>query len=145
MGRSVGHVPREWLIYLCDVAGTRVRFDGEDAEVGDASVSPDDRTSDTELTADGSWSRRFGVALIVIVAIGVVTRLLFVFGWTWGAPLHGDPGFYQQTAASLANGNGYVHQFLARGPLVPTALHPPVFTSVLAALRLATDDPRPRP
>ena len=122
------------MIYLCDVAGVRVRVDGEDPEVGDASVSRDDRTSDTELTAGGSWFRRFGVALIVIVAIGVVTRLLFVFGWTWGAPLHGDPGFYQQTAARLANGNGYVHQFLETGPLVPTALHPPVFTSVLATL-----------
>ena len=122
------------MIYLCDVAGVRVRVDSEDPEVGNAFVSPVDRTCDTELTADGSWSRRFGVALIVIVAIGIVTRLLFVFGWTWGAPLHGDPGFFQQTAASLANGKGYAHQFLETGPLVPTASFPPVFTSVLAAL-----------
>ena len=116
------------------VAGVRVRADREDTQVGDVSVSPDDRISDTELTADNSWFRRFGVALIVIVAIGVVTRVLFVFGWTWGAPLHGDPLFYQQTAARLANGNGYVDQLLGRGPLAPTAEHPPVFTLVLAAL-----------
>ncbi len=81
-------------------------------------------------------TRRFGLALIAIVVLGVSVRLLFVFGWTWGVPLHGDPLFFQQTAARVANGNGYVDQFLGKGPLVPTAEHPPVFTFILAALDL---------
>jgi 4-amino-4-deoxy-L-arabinose transferase-like glycosyltransferase len=71
------------------------------------------------------------------VAIGIVARLLFVFGWTWGVPIHGgDPLFFQQTAAQIAHGNGYVGRFLGKGPLVPTAGHPPAFSFVLAALDL---------
>jgi hypothetical protein len=44
--------------------------------------------------------------------------------------------FFQQTAAGLADGHGYVTHFLGRGPLVPTAEHPPVFSLVLAGLDL---------
>jgi hypothetical protein len=81
-------------------------------------------------------SRRFAWALGGIVAIGLLLRVLFIAGWTWGAPLHGDPLFFQQSAAHLAQGKGYVDQFLGRGPLVPTAEHPPAFSFLLAGLDL---------
>ena len=115
------------------MAGVRGRTDSEDLVLPDPA---DDRTSDAGMVAGDSVTRRFGLALIAIVVLGVSVRLLFVFGWTWGVPLHGDPLFFQQTAARVANGNGYVDQFLGKGPLVPTAEHPPVLTFILAALDL---------
>ncbi len=42
--------------------------------------------------------------------------------------------FFQQSAAKLAQGKGYVDQFLGRGPLVPTAEHPPALSFLLAGL-----------
>lgn len=79
-------------------------------------------------------ARWFGWALGGIVIVGVVARLLFIAGWTWGAPVHGDPLFFQQSAANIAHGNGYVDQLLGKGPLVPTAEHPPAFSFLLAGL-----------
>ncbi|MGH9080413.1 MAG: ArnT family glycosyltransferase [Acidimicrobiales bacterium] len=66
--------------------------------------------------------------------IGIVMRIIYAIEWQDGIPLHGDPLFFQQTAAQLAHGNGYTTQFLGRGPPVATALHPPVFSIVLALL-----------
>jgi len=87
--------------------------------------------------SEGGGSRRFAWYLGGIVVIGVVARILFIAGWTWGAPLHGgDPLFFQQSAAHLINGKGYVDQFLGKGPLVPTAEHPPAFSFLLAGLDL---------
>ena len=48
--------------------------------------------------------------------------------------LQGDPLFFQQTAAQLAHGNGYVEPYLGHGPRVATALHPPGFPIVLTFL-----------
>ncbi len=87
-------------------------------------------------TARHDGSQRFGWALGGIVFIGIVARILFIAGWTWGAPLHGDPLFFQQSAAHIAGGKGYVDRFLGKGPLVPTAVHPPAFSFVLAGLDL---------
>ncbi|MHB1530528.1 MAG: ArnT family glycosyltransferase [Acidiferrobacteraceae bacterium] len=92
-----------------------------------------------QALVDGSGiikSRQFGVALTAIVILGIVARIFFVLGWTVGAPLHGDPLFFQQSAARIANGQGYVDRFLGKGALVPTAEHPPVFSFVLAGLDL---------
>ncbi len=87
--------------------------------------------------SEGGGSHRFAWYLGGIVVIGVVARILFVAGWTWGAPVHGgDPLFFQQSAAHIANGKGYVDQFLGNGPLVPTAEHPPAFSFLLAGLDL---------
>jgi Dolichyl-phosphate-mannose-protein mannosyltransferase len=81
-------------------------------------------------------SRRFAWALGGIVVIAIVARILFILGWTWGAPLHGDPLFFHQSAARIAQGKGYVDRFLGQGPLVPTAEHPPAFSFLLAGLDL---------
>ena len=117
------------------MAGVRWQSDSEaSGEVADR--RSDDGNPDPGLPLSGWSSRQFGLGLLAIVAIGVLARLFFVFVWTWGVPLHGDPAFYQQTAAHLAHGDGYVSQFLGKGPLVPTAVHPPVFALALAALDL---------
>ena len=81
-------------------------------------------------------SHKFAWALggIVVMAVGV--RILFIARWSWDMPVHGDPLFFQQSAAALANGKGYVDQFLGKGPLVPTAEHPPAFTFLLSGLDL---------
>ena len=79
-------------------------------------------------------SHRFAWALGGIVVVGIVARVLFIAGWSWGAPVHGDPLFFQQSATDIANGRGYVTQFLGKGPLVPTAEHPPAFSVLLAGL-----------
>jgi hypothetical protein len=81
-------------------------------------------------------SHRFAWALGGIVVIAIFVRILFILGWTWGAPLHGDPLFFQQSGAHVAQGKGYVDRFLGHGPLVPTAEHPPAFSFLLAGLDL---------
>jgi 4-amino-4-deoxy-L-arabinose transferase-like glycosyltransferase len=78
----------------------------------------------------------FYPTLSVLVILGIVFRVLYSVVWEDGTPLGGDPQFFQQTAASLARGDGYALPFLGRGNPVPTALHPPVFSMVLAALNL---------
>jgi 4-amino-4-deoxy-L-arabinose transferase-like glycosyltransferase len=84
----------------------------------------------------GTRAHRFALALGGIVVIGMCVRLLFIAGFTWGASLHGDPLFFQQSAAHLAQGRGYVDEFLGKRPFVPTAEHPPAFTFLLAGLDL---------
>jgi 4-amino-4-deoxy-L-arabinose transferase-like glycosyltransferase len=86
------------------------------------------------VTAWVEGSHRFAWALGGIVVIGIVARILFIVGWTWGAPLHGDPAFFQQTAAHIAQGKGYAQPLLGTGNLEPTAAHPPVFSALLAGL-----------
>jgi 4-amino-4-deoxy-L-arabinose transferase-like glycosyltransferase len=80
--------------------------------------------------------RGFNATLAGIVSLGVLVRILFILGWTIGAPLRGDPLFFQQAAVRIAHGHGYVNSFLEKGSLVPTAVHPPIFPVVLAALDL---------
>jgi 4-amino-4-deoxy-L-arabinose transferase-like glycosyltransferase len=87
-------------------------------------------------TPDRAGHRRFAWALGGIVCVGVVARLLFIAGWTWNERLSGDPLFYQQSAAHLAHGQGYVSHFFGQKALVPTAEHPPAFSSLLAVLDL---------
>jgi 4-amino-4-deoxy-L-arabinose transferase-like glycosyltransferase len=76
----------------------------------------------------------FVPALCALAVLGVVLRVLYAVVWEDGTSLVGDPSFFQQSAANLAHGSGYAMPFLGKGGPVPTALHPPVFPGVLAAL-----------
>jgi 4-amino-4-deoxy-L-arabinose transferase-like glycosyltransferase len=78
--------------------------------------------------------RWFGLGLTGLVVLGIAMRIVFAIVWQDGTPLSGDPLFYQQTAAQLVHGNGFVESYFGRGKPVATALHPPVFSVVLAAL-----------
>ena len=99
-----------------------------------ADTEPELKDSPGAEVSEGTIARRFGWYAGGIVVIGVVARLLFIARWTWGAPLHGDPLFFQQSAALIASGRGYVDQYLGKGPWVPTAEHPPAFSFLLAGL-----------
>ncbi len=101
-----------------------------------ADTEPELQHSANADLSEGGGSHRFAWYMGGIVVIGVVARILFIAGWTWSAPLHGDPLFYQQSAAHLTNGKGYVDGFLGNGHLVPTAEHPPAFSFLLAGLDL---------
>ena len=83
------------------------------------------------ISASPRW---FGLGLMVLVVVGIAMRIVFAIVWQEGKPLLGDPLFFQQTAAQIAHGNGYVAAFVARGKPVATATHPPGFSIVLAAL-----------
>ena len=100
-------------------------------------AEPESKASPGAGCTAGGPARHFVWYVGGIVVIGVVVRVLFIAGWTWGAPLHGDPLFFQQSAAQIANGKGYVDQLLGKGPFVPTAEHPPAFSFLLAGLDLA--------
>jgi 4-amino-4-deoxy-L-arabinose transferase-like glycosyltransferase len=85
----------------------------------------------------------FFPALSMFVVLGVTFRVLYSAIWEWGTALQGDPKWFQQTAASLARGEGIAAPFLGRGAPVPSAEHPPVFSMIMAVLdlfRLETAD-----
>jgi peptidoglycan/LPS O-acetylase OafA/YrhL len=78
--------------------------------------------------------RWFLPGLGAIVALAAAIRVAFAARWTFGRPLPGDASFFHGTAASIAGGRGY--SFASLVPphhLVPTAQHPPLFPTVLAA------------
>ena len=72
-----------------------------------------------------SWRGSFGVrwflpGLLAIVVLGIGIRVGFAVGWTFGKPLGGDALFFHQSAATLANGRGYLTKIPR---LVPTGAH----------------------
>ena len=74
----------------------------------------------------------FGFGLLALVVLGVAVRIASSFIWTDGGSLSGDPLFFQQAAANLAHGHGFAVPLFGHGAPVPTALHPPFFSFVLA-------------
>ena len=85
-------------------------------------------------------ARWFGPWLVVLTGAGIICRIVYSVVWQDGRPLHGDPLFYEQTANQLAHGHGYSSVFFGHGAPVPTALHPPLFSAVLAVLDLVGID-----
>ena len=88
------------------------------------------------MTAVGPSPRWFGFGLSVLTIVGIALRIAYAMEWQDGKALSGDPLFYQQAAAQLSKGHGYAVPFLGRGTPVPTALHPPLFSTVLALFNL---------
>ena len=82
-------------------------------------------------------SLRFWGLLAGIAFVAILARVLFIAIWAWNVPLHGDPLFFQQSAARLAQGQGYLNFSLINGTLQPTAVHPPAFSFLLAGLDVA--------
>jgi hypothetical protein len=78
--------------------------------------------------------RRFRVLLAGIVAGGGILRVWSVLAWQRGFELHGDQVFYHHQANALADGFGYVNPYALQGAgwLLPTAAHPPVYSTYLA-------------
>src|SRR5436309_16062598 len=77
----------------------------------------------------------FRVRLAAIVAGAVVLRLLYVLVLARHVPTAGDSQFFNAHANLVADGKGYIEPFVnaAYGISVPTAAHPPLYPTGLAA------------
>ena len=80
-------------------------------------------------------SRRFWFALGAITLGGLVLRVLYVWLVADDPDGFGDPLFYHLQANFLADGKGFSEPFLWKdtGRYVPTAVHPPLYSLVLAS------------
>src|SRR4051812_27891788 len=78
----------------------------------------------------------FRARLAAIVAGAVALRLLYVLVLARHVPMAGDSQFFNAEANLVADGKGYVEPFVeaAYGISVPTAAHPPLYPTLLAAL-----------
>lgn len=77
--------------------------------------------------------RTFWVAMVVIVAVGGGIRLWHLFNTKWDTPIAGDAKYYHEQANLLAEGKGYIDPFAyAEGVTRPSAVHPPLYPTVLA-------------
>jgi hypothetical protein len=85
-----------------------------------------------ELLPDGAGQRRFTTALLVIVLVGLVLRLAYVWFVWRDRELLGDPVFYHEAANLLADGKGFINPFAYRDGLsMESADHPPLYTLFL--------------
>src|SRR5215218_10036470 len=80
-------------------------------------------------------SRRFWFALGAITAVGLVLRVLYVWRVADDPDGFGDPLFYHLQANFLADGKGFSEPFTWKdtGRYIPTAVHPPLYSIVLAS------------
>jgi 4-amino-4-deoxy-L-arabinose transferase-like glycosyltransferase len=78
--------------------------------------------------------RRALVPLGLVAAGAFALRVVYVLVLATRNPDGGDPLYYHVQANLLANGHGFSEPFtwLQTGDLVPTAIHPPLFSIVLA-------------
>lgn len=94
-------------------------------------------------------SRRFAIGLAVVVAAGLLWRLVYLWGFRHGICVGTDPGgigrecpgdsfVYHHGANLLADGKGFIipTDYLTTGESRPGADHPPLFVMVLAAFSL---------
>ncbi len=104
-----------------------------------ASVSADSvaaTPSAAEPVAASPARSRFAVWLALLVAVGVVIRVLYtILAAPW--PPHGldDQGYYHLAPILLVHGRGFIEPvFASIGRTVATAEHPPLYPVVLAGL-----------
>lgn len=89
-----------------------------------------------------AWRASFGStwflpALLGVTAVAIGVRVGFAAGWTFGRPLPGDAQFFHQAAANLAAGQGFsVASYIPPHHVLPTAEHPPLFSTLLASFDL---------
>ena len=76
----------------------------------------------------------FRARLAMIVAGGLVLRLLYVLVLARHVPMAGDSAFFHAEPELIATGHGFIEPFVyaAYGISVPTAVHPPLYPLVLA-------------
>lgn len=78
--------------------------------------------------------RPFVCALIALVLVGAAARLWFAVAVAPDLPLPGDATVYREMAANLADGHGLALTGIDTAALQPSAEHPPLFPTLLAAL-----------
>lgn len=84
----------------------------------------------------------FGLGVALFACVGLLIRIVSVLVWQQHFELHGDQVFYHHQANALADGFGYVNPYALQGAgwLVPTAAHPPVYSTYLALFSLLGAD-----
>jgi hypothetical protein len=82
----------------------------------------------------------WGIWLALIAVGGFALRVVYAFTLAKRLPGVGDDAFYYYSSNLIAQGHGYSAPltFFFHGQLVPTALHPPLWPGLLAALSLFT-------
>ncbi len=74
------------------------------------------------------------------VGTALAVRLVAVLTWARWADPHGDEAFYWRQAQFLGSGAGFVYRNNV-GELVPTAVHPPLYSAYLGLVGLLRLDP----
>ncbi len=93
----------------------------------DAPAATDPESIEPEQTADRSFYRW----LIIIAAVSLVWRVIYVLVWRADVNVWGDSYFYHESAKLIADGKGFVN------PIIQTeqaADHPPLYLVFLAGL-----------
>lgn len=77
---------------------------------------------------------RFWLSLVLVIALGLAVRLIFVVTVHWDDAELGDASWYHGVANLIAQGHWFVSPFAFRasGALVPVAEHPPLFPILLS-------------
>jgi 4-amino-4-deoxy-L-arabinose transferase-like glycosyltransferase len=90
----------------------------------------------TQADAAAPPARGFAVGLGVVLALGVVIRVLYtVLVAPWNSKVFDDQFYYHFEPALLAHGRGFIEPvFASIGRVVPTAEHAPFYPVVLAGL-----------
>ena len=83
------------------------------------------------MTGPARPTRRFWLALLLILLIGGTIRITYVWAATRHDPLMGDQIYYSALADTLARGDGFRDPFISER-VVPSADHPPLTSMVVA-------------
>ncbi|MGH9027054.1 MAG: ArnT family glycosyltransferase, partial [Acidimicrobiia bacterium] len=79
-------------------------------------------------------SKRFYIALGVVVVAGLTLRIAYAVIWKWDQRIWGDALYYHEQGHALAEGLGFIDPYRWRffGEIVPNAEHPPVYSIFVA-------------
>jgi 4-amino-4-deoxy-L-arabinose transferase-like glycosyltransferase len=80
--------------------------------------------------------RSFRARLAGVVALGVALRLVYVLAIAPSTAIFTDGFFFHWVGKAVADGHGYVNpaELFFKGHSVATAMHPPLYTFVIAAV-----------
>lgn len=82
-------------------------------------------------------TRRWRLALVMMVAVGLAVRLAYVFFVVGDDPAMGDAIYYSAQAETITRGEGFDHPFFGG----PAADHPPATAAILALASFGGGDP----
>jgi 4-amino-4-deoxy-L-arabinose transferase-like glycosyltransferase len=82
----------------------------------------------------GQAPSRWVIGLLIIAALGLVLRVVYVLGWHNPAVIPGDAFYYHHAANLLVDGKGFPDPYAWQKQhiLVPNAQHPPLYIIALA-------------
>lgn len=82
----------------------------------------------------GRTPSRWLLALLIIAALGLVLRVVYVLGWHHPAVIPGDAFYYHHGANLFVDGKGFPDPYVWQktGQFVPNAQHPPLYIIALA-------------